>query len=168
MSIIFKEVLKQDSKTFEKRIEDGDINFKVIASLLRRNNSGLYLFYAITVHPTVMRYKAGTLDKDVRGDLVQELKKKKNWIYSADIEYDKLAAMQKFEGHNSSSLWKLYDSMLGNVVEKLGQKTKRDVTLDQVEDWWKTSKRYNKTTRLIEKEQEIVEVYLKAKQELEA
>ena len=44
------------------------------------------------MHPTVKRYKAGTLEKDVRGDLILEVKKNKNWIFSVDIEFDKLAS----------------------------------------------------------------------------
>ena len=162
-SCIFKEVLKQVPEAFEKRIEESEINFKAIASLIGRSRNGLVVFYASTLHPTVMRYKAATLDKDVRGDLIQEVKKNKNWIYSADIEFDKLAALPKFEGHNSTSLYRLYQSMMGNVILWSGQKSKREVTVEQVEEHWKTSKRKSKTMRLIEREQQIVKAYLEAK-----
>jgi len=165
-SCIFKEVLKQVPEAFEKRIEESKINFKAIASLIGRSNRGLYFFYASTVHPTVMRYKAGTLEKDVRGDLIQEVKKNKNWIYSVDIEFDKLAAMPKFEGHNSISLLSLYAIMMGAVMTLSGQQSKREVTVEQVEEWWNTSKRKSKSKSLIEKEQVIINAYLEAKQEL--
>ena len=162
-SCIFKEVLKQVPEAFEKRIEESEINFKAIASLIGRSRNGLVVFYASTLHPTVMRYKAGTLDKDVRGDLIQEVKKNKNWIYSADIEFDKLAAMTKFEGHNSTSLSSLYASMMVNVISISGQKKVSEVTMEQVEWWWKTSKRKSKSKSLVEKEQEIINAYLEAR-----
>ena len=79
-----------------------------------------------------------------------------------DIEFDKLADLPKFEGHNGTSLCRLYQSMLGNVILRCGQKSKREVTVDQVEQHWKASKRISKTRRLVEKEQDIVKVYLEA------
>ena len=54
-----------------------------------------------------MRYKAGTLDKDVRAELIQKVKENK-WIYSADVKFDELALLPEFEGHNSASLHELY------------------------------------------------------------
>jgi len=165
-SCAIKEVLKQDPGAFEKPLDESGINFKAIASLIGRNNSRLWHFYAVSVHSTVMRYKAGTLEKDVRGDLVQEVKKNKNWIYSVDIEFDKLAAMPKFEGHNSISLLSLYAIMMGAVMTLSGQQSKREVTVEQVEEWWNTSKRKSKSKSLIEKEQVIINAYLEAKQEL--
>ena len=165
-SCIFKEVLKQVPEAFEKRIEESKINFKAIASRIGRSNRGLYYFYASTVHPTVMRYKAGTLEKDVRGDLIQEVKKKKNWIYSVDIEFDKVAAMPKFEGHNRTSLYKLYKTMMKCVTLRTGQKSVKEVTVEQMENYWRTSKRIGKKKKLLEKEKEIVEAYLEIKREL--
>ena len=38
---VIKEVLKQTPEAFEKGIFESDINFKAIASLICRNNSGL-------------------------------------------------------------------------------------------------------------------------------
>merc|ERR1719222_1102622 len=163
-----KEVLKQDPEAFEKPLGESCINFKAIASLIGRHNSGLGTFYAVSVHPTVMRYKAGTLEKDVRGDLIKEVKKNKKWIYSVDIEFDKLADMQKFEGHNSTSLNRLYLAIMANVVYKTGQKSVREVTVEQAEEYWITSKRKSKSKSLIENEQEIVKAYLEAKQESDA
>ena len=44
----------------------------------------------------------------------------------------------------------------------------REVTVEQVEEYWITSKRKSKSKSLIEKEQEIVKAYLEAKQESDA
>ena len=168
ISRVIEEVLKQNPEAFEKRIEESDLNFKDIASLIGRSRSVLVSFYASTVHPTIMRHKFGTLEKDVRGDLIKEVKKNKKWIFSVDIEFDKLADMQKFKGHNSTSLNRLYRGIMGNVVYKTGQKSVREVTVEQVEEYWITSKRKSKSKSLIEKEQEIVKAYLEAKQESDA
>jgi len=163
-----KEVLKQDPEAFEKPLGESCINFKAIASLIGRHNGGLWTFYAVSVHPTVMRYKAGTLEKDVRGDLIKEVKKNKKWIYSVDIEFDKLANMPKFEGHSSASLYRQYQGIMNKVILRTEQKSSREVTVDQVKEYWNTSNRKSKSKSLIKKEQEIVKAYLEAKQELDA
>ena len=74
--------------------------------------------------------------------------------------------MPKFEGHNSISLLSLYAIMMGAVMTLSGQQSKREVTVEQVEEWWNTSKRKSKSKSLIEKEQVIINAYLEAKQEL--
>ena len=43
---------------------------------------------------------------------------------------------------------------------------KRDVTVEEVEEWWNNSTRHVKRTNLIEKEEQIVEAYYRVKQEL--
>ena len=70
--------------------------------------------------PTVRRHKLGTLEKDVRGKLIQQVKENK-WNLSADVEFDKLALLPLFEGHSSASLLRQYDGMLAKTMEKLGK-----------------------------------------------
>merc|ERR1712037_267553 len=118
-----------------------------------------------TVHPTVRRHKLGTLEKDVRGELIQQVKEN-NWNLNADVEFDKLARLPQFEGHNGGSLHRMYGSMLGNTMTKLGKKSRREVTVEEVEEWWKNSTRYAKFSNVIEKEQLILESYHRVKQEL--
>jgi len=113
----------------------------------------------------VRRHKLGTLEKDVRGELIQQVKENK-WNLSADVEFDKLARLPQFEGHNSKSLRQKYDLMLLNTMNKLGKKSTREVTAEDVEEWWKNSTRPAKFSNLIEKEQQIVEAYYRIKQEL--
>ena len=112
-----------------------------------------------------MRSKAGTLDKDVREKLIQKVKENK-WIYGADVKFDELALLPEFEGHNRASLYRLYDSMVGNAKVRFGFNSHKEVTVDQVEKWWNTSERMPKSEAKIEQEQRIVEVYLKARKEL--
>ena len=113
-----------------------------------------------------MRYKAGTLDKDVRAELIQKMKEKK-WIYGADVKFDELALRPEFEGHNGASLCRLYSScMLPNAKERFGLNSKKEVTVDQVEEWWNTSNRIAKSETQVQKEERIVEAYFEAKGQL--
>merc|ERR1712062_255505 len=156
---------KQDPAAFDKPMEGNDLDFKSIASYMERRSNGIYNVYASTVHPTVRRHKLGTLEKDVRGEMMQQVKKN-GWNLSADIKFDMLARLPQFEGHSSASLLQKYNSMLTQTMEKLGKKSKREVTVEEVEEWWKNSTRPAKKSNLIEKEQQIVEAYYRIKREL--
>merc|ERR1719507_1303844 len=164
-AVLIEEVMKQDPAAFEKHMEDNDLDFKSIAAHMERSNKGLWDVYAGTVHPTVRRHKLGTLEKDVRGELIQQVKEN-GWNLSADIEFDKLVRLPQFEGHNGDSLHRMYNSMLLGTIYKLGKKSTREVTVEEVEEWWKNSTRYAKQSNLIEKEQQIVEAYYRIKQDL--
>merc|ERR1719356_2043568 len=96
-----------------------------------------------------MRSKAGTLDKDVRAQLIRKVKENK-WIYSADIKFDKLALLPEFEGHNSLSLCKLYMSMLENAKKRLTLNSNKEVTVYQVEEYFNASNRVAKFKTQIE------------------
>ena len=165
-AVLIKEVMKQDPAAFEKPMEGNDLDFKSIASCMERKRIGIRELYAGTVHPIVRRHKLGTLEKDVRGELIHQVKKNK-WNLSADIEFDKLARLPQFEGHNSKSLQNLYHrTMLWVTTKRLGKKTSREVTVYEVEEWWKNSERRAKNSNLIEKQQQIVEAYNVIRQEI--
>jgi hypothetical protein len=161
-AVLIGEVMKQDPAAFEKPMEENDLDFKSIASYMGRGNAGIYNTYVRTVHPTVRRHKLGTLEKDVRDELIQQVKENR-WNLSADIEFDKLARLPQFEGHNSNSLQEKYAGMLLATMKKLAKKSLREVTSDEVEEWWKNSTRPAKFSNLIEKEQQIVEAYYRIK-----
>merc|ERR1719237_466013 len=148
-------------------MEGNDLDFKSIASHMERSRMGIQNVYAGTVHPTVRRHKLGTLEKEVRGELIQQVKEN-GWNLSADIEFDKLARLPQFVGHSSRSLQAKYDNMLLSTMTKLGKKSRswREVTVEEVEEWWNNSTRLAKKSNLIEKEQQIVEAYLRIKQEI--
>ena len=59
-----------------------------------------------------------------------------------------------------------YNRMLDSTMSKLGKKSKREVTVEEVEEWWNNSTRLAKQANLIEKEQQIVEAYYAIKREL--
>jgi len=165
-AFIIREVIKQVPEAFEKPYHQIKVDFKVIASQMEKR-TGQDVLHRIQdkIHPTIMRSKAGTLDKDVRAKLIEKIKENK-WIYSADVKFDKLALHPEFEGHNGASLYRLYNSIMGMAKERFGLNSNKEVTVDQVEEWWNTSKRIPKTETQIEKEQQIVEAYFKAKSKL--
>jgi len=165
-AFIIREVIKQVPEAFEKPYHQIKVDFKVIASQMeKRTGQDVQHRIQDKIHPTIMRSKAGTLDKDLRAQLIEKIKENK-WIYSADIKFDKLALLPEFEGHNGASLYKLYNSMVGKAKERFGLNSGKEVTVDQVEEYFNTSKRYAKSETQIEKEQQIVEAYFKAKREL--
>jgi len=164
-AVLITEVMKQDPEAFEKPMEDNDLDFKSIASSMGRRILGIYDVYAGTVHPTLRRHKLGTLEKDVRAELIEQVKEN-GWNLSADIEFDKLARLPQFEGHSSKSLQEKYHKILTGTIYKLGKKSRREVTVEEVEEWWNNSTRHAKFANVIEKEEQIVESYYRVKQEL--
>ena len=160
-------MIKQVSEAFEKPYYQITLDFKIIASQMeKRTSQTVHTRLVSLLHPTIMCYKAGTLDKDVRAKLIQKIKENK-WIYSADVKFDKLALLREFEGHNGASLQMLYCCrMVRGIKERFGLKSYKEVTVDQVEEWWNTSKRIPKTETQIDKEQRIVEAYFQAMSEL--
>ena len=163
---LIREVMNQDMAAFEKPVEDNDlVVFKRIASCMGRSNMGIYNVYAGIVHPTVRRHELGSLEKDVRGELIQQVKEN-GWNLSADIKFDKLARLPQFEGHSSRSLLVLYNSMLGATMKKLKKGSYKEVTVDQVKEWWNKSSKHVKHVNVVEKEQQILEAYCSVKLEL--
>ena len=133
---------------------------------MKRPRSALNNVYGRLVHPTVRRHKLGTLEREVGGELIKRVKENK-WKLSADIEFDKLARLPQFKGHSVTSLHRIYHVMLTNAMNKHDKKSKREVTVEEVEEWWKKSTRKSKYSNLIEKEEQILEAYYRVKQEIE-
>ena len=105
------------------------------------------------------RHKAGTLGEDVRGEMLQQVVQE-GWSYGANIEFDTLASRPQFRGHTRASLCHLFNGMRLNTMNKLpGVKSVKEVTVEQVEEWWGSKLRKEKSKRLVEKEEGIVEAY---------
>ena len=112
---------------------------------------------------------SGTLQDDVRGDLLEEVMKK-GWQFSSDVEFPTLAAMPVFKGHTPNSLSHVYGDMVAQVVGKQNIKgvklLPKEVTATQVEEWWnsktklgKPFKRTDKTESKRKWEADLVSVY---------
>ena len=162
-SLLIGEVMKQDPEAFEKSFEENRLDFKNMSQHMGRSRIRVRTVYACNVHPTVRRHKLGNLEKDVRGELIEQVRKN-GWKLGADIKYDKLARLPMFKGHNSLTLQSLYSGLLVSTMNRLRGKSTREVTLEQVEEWWNSTTRYTKSVDLIEKEEQIVEAYYKIKQ----
>ena len=164
-SVLIEEVLKQDPEAFEKPFEENRLDFKNMSQHMGRSRIRVRTVYASNVHPTVRRHKLGNLEKDVREELIKQVKEN-GWKLSADIEFYKLVRLPAFRGHNCTSLYSTYSIMCMAVRNKVGAMSTREVTVEQVEEWWKTSTRRAKAVDVIEKEGQIVEVYNRIKQEI--
>jgi len=163
---IIREAIKQVPEAFEKPYHEIKVGCKRIASQMeKRTGADVSRRFQGTIYPTIMRYKAGVLDYDIRDKLIERVKENK-WIYTADVKFLELALLPEFEGHNVSSLSKLYASMAEAAKVKFELNSKKEVTVDQVEKWWNLSERRLKSEVKIEKEQRIVEAYFKARREL--
>merc|ERR1719222_315005 len=78
---IIREVIKQVPEAFERPYHETKVDFKTIAAHMeKRTGSDIRRRLQAIIHPTILRYKAGTLDKDVRDKMIQKMKENK-WIY---------------------------------------------------------------------------------------
>ena len=159
LTVLMEEVMKQNPGALEQNTVPSDLDWTMIASIMNRPRIGLNSVYSTTVHPTVRRHKAGTLGEDVRGQMLQQVVQE-GWSYGANIEFDILASRPQFRGHTRASLCHLFDGMRLNTMKKLpGVKKSKEVTVEQVEEWWGSSVRREKSQRQVEKEEGIVEAY---------
>ena len=164
-ALLIRDVLKQVLDAMEKPYHESDLNFRNLESQMRRPSKIIREHYVGIIHPTIMRYKAGALDKDVRVKLIQKVKENK-WMNITDVKFDKLALMPEFKGHNRTSLNTLYKDLAGKAKEKFKLKSQREVTVEQVEAYLATSQRHAKSEKLIERQKWIVNEYNTAKKEL--
>ena len=142
------------------------IDWDVIADDMKRSNASVKKFYFTMVLPTLKRYQADTLGVDVRVDLLQKLREKGSNYY-IEINFQELAEMPEFRGHTSRSLGIIYDRLLSRVARK-SMKSSREITVDQVLEYWANSKRNRKPTALKRREEIIVSTFQKARKEVPA
>merc|ERR1719319_1884209 len=118
LTVLMEEVVGQDPGALERDTVSSNIDWTRIETNMNRPSRHLLSVYSGQIHPTVRRSVAGTLEKDVRGELVEEVRRR-GWRYGADVEFDQLARMRRFQGHTRASLRALYSDMLGATVKKL-------------------------------------------------
>ena len=112
------------------------------------------------------RHLAGTLEQDVRAQLVQQVGRE-GWTYSAEVDFGLLEGLPQFKGHTRSSLQLLYHNLVSvTAVNQPALKSKREVTVEDVEEYWRNSTRKDKSKRQVEREQGMVEAYLDVMREL--
>ena len=158
-------VLKQN-RNIAQESQSSVIDWDVIADDMKRSNASVKKFYHTMVLPTLKRYQADTLGVDVRVDLLRKLKEKSSNYY-IEINFQELAEMPEFRGHTGRSLGIIYDRLLSRVARQ-SMKSSREITVDQVLEYWATSKRNKKPTSLKRREEIIVSTFQKAMKEVPA
>ena len=164
-ALVIREVIKQKPSAMEDT-KHGDIDWRPIAESLNRPDTSVYQLFRNMIHPTVRRHLAGTLEQDVRAQLVLAVGRE-GWTYSTEVDFSLLAGRPQFQGHTHRSLERLYNTLMGNVMEKQpALKSMRDVTVEDVEDYWRTSTRRSKRKSLVERELGIIKAYQAVVREL--
>ena len=142
------------------------VDFGPLAESLNRSTTGVYGVFVDDIHPVLRRYEAGTLEDDVREDLLS-FAQSKGWKSSIEIDFEEMAGQEQFQGHTRASLHRLFDGMLNNTKYKLeGVASKRSITVGQVQQWWSSSERLGKTSKRKTREEAIVQAYLRVKEEI--
>ena len=142
------------------------VDFGPIAETLNRSKMGVYEVFSDDIHPLLRRFEAGTLEKDVREDILSYAKSR-GWKSGIEIDFEEMASQEQFKGHTRPSLHRLFDGMLNNTNVKLvGKKSKKGITVSQVEEWWNRSERRGKTPKRKNREDVIVQTYLRVKEDI--
>jgi len=158
LETLIRLVLVQNPDALED-VNPRNIDWVKAASDMRRPRDAVYNFYMIQVHSTLRRYLAGTLDQDVRGDLIEQIKSDR-WQYSMEVDFTYLASLPHFVGHTGYSLRDLYHSMQNMTRKRKRRNVSRsEVTVDEIEEWWRCSHRKSKSESRIQREKAVVDAY---------
>ena len=158
---VVKVLLRNDPKAFDGDRAVLNSSLQIVAPLLNRTPESIYDLVRTSITPTIDRFKAGTLEADIRESMVRRVKQA-GWIFHFQIDFKALAQEPEFSGHSRASLAKLWSRLCNAVVERHPTMTsKKEVTAEQVEEYWKSSVRRPKFKSGLEREQCIVNTYLK-------
>jgi len=158
LETLIRLVLAQNPDALEDVIPS-NVDWVKAASEMRRSRDAVYNFYMIQVHSTLRRYLAGTLDHDVRGDLIEQIKSDRRQ-YSMEVDFTYLASLPQFVGHTGYSLRDLYHSMQNMTRKRKRRNVSRsEVTVEEIEEWWRCSQRKSKSESRIQREKAIVDAY---------
>jgi hypothetical protein len=152
------EVLEQEPGVMAEDLVPEGIDWVVVAKSLNRPVRGVNKVYMEWIHPTVRRHLQGTLERDIRGELVRQVVAEGH-VYCTDIDFAELAGRIEFRGHNRASLQRLYHDLMLGVLVRGGGGERRRVTAGQVEDYWAASGRAGKNRVQEGRERAIVEAY---------
>ena len=164
VAIVVKLLIQNDPAAL-----DGDTTvlnqaLKGVAAKVNRSPESLYGMVTTTISPTIGRFKAGTLEKDCRDDLVRRVRQT-GWVFHIQINFKMLAGEPEFAGHTKTSLAKMWVGLRNVAIKRHPTLIcRKEVTSEQVEGYWKSSYRRPKLKRTVEKEQCIVNAYLQCSQ----
>ena len=157
---LLAEVLKQDPLALGKMTTC--VAWLEVGERLNRPRDELYRDWTGRILPTLRRHLAGTLQDDVREELIKEVTRR-GWQSYSDIEFPTLATMPAFKGHTPTSLSRMYMHLMDVVVTKQKKKgvtvVRREVTVAQVQEGWNATTKSGKQLKKIEWEEELVSAY---------
>ena len=132
VALLTQLVLSECPQAFEKSLFPAkDIALDVIAVNMKRTSESVYRCLVNTIHPTVRRYKEGTLDQDIRESLIGEAKKM-GWTYRTQIDFGLLVDKPEFIGHTRASLDTLWNTLMDCTSKKVPGLPRIEVTVDEV------------------------------------
>ena len=132
VTLIIQLVLSECPEAFEKSsFPAKDIALDNIAKNVKRTPISVYRCLVNTIHPTVRRYKEGTLDRDIRESLIEQAKNM-GWTYRTQVDFGLLADKPEFIGHTRASLDALWNTLVDCTSKKVPGLPRIEVTVDEV------------------------------------
>eukprot|EP00092_Neocalanus_flemingeri_P003075 GFUD01003284.1.p1 GENE.GFUD01003284.1~~GFUD01003284.1.p1 ORF type:complete len:465 (-),score=109.47 GFUD01003284.1:19-1413(-) len=154
-------IVSQVFKADKDILTDGNVSrtdWEEIGRLLNRSVTSVRDRWTHYLEPTLRRYHAGTLDTDVREELINYLVENK-LNYPQDIDWDKLVKLPDFAGHTSTSLILLRHSLITCARKKYSMKYDQ-VTADVIQHYWHNTSRQKPKQNQIERTGALVEYYI--------
>jgi len=134
-------------------------DWKRIGEKLKRKPQRVKNHWLSTLEPVLMRYKAGTLNMDVKKVLLDHLVKN-NMNYTQDVDWKELAKLPKFAGSNSVYLAIQLSIMKQNTGKMSPGLSPVQLTTGAIQSWYNTSNRLPNTKKE-EYQEELIAVYKK-------
>ena len=132
VALLTQLVLSECPQAFEKSLFPAkDIALDVIAVNMKRTSESVYRCLVNTIHPTVRRYKEGTLEQDIRESLIEQAKNM-GWTYRTQIDFGLLVDKPEFIGHTRASLDTLWNTLMDCTSKKVPGLPRIEVTVDEV------------------------------------
>jgi len=112
-----------------------DETCKKIGEKLQRDYKGVYKHWRNVLEPILKMYKAETLDKDIRGDLLNHLLQQ-GTKYSQDVDWEELAKLPQFSGTTSHYLRCIYATLMTSTRNTYPDTTRAERTTELVKKFW--------------------------------
>jgi len=112
-----------------------DETCKKIGEKLQRDYKGVYKHWRNVLEPILKMYKAETLDKDIRGDLLNHLLQQ-DTKYSQDVDWEELTKLPQFSGTTSHYLRSIYATLMTSTRNTYPDTTRAERTTELVKKYW--------------------------------
>merc|ERR1712098_501998 len=132
--LIITEVLTANKNTLGNKIVTKD-TCKKIGEKLHRDYVSVYDHWRYILEPTLKMYKAGTLGKDFREDLLNHLLQQ-GVKYSQEVDWEELTKLPQFSGTTAPYLQLTYRNLVAQTGNKYPDTTKAERTTEFVKKYW--------------------------------